>query len=346
MFLTSYNHFRAIAIVFIVTGHCIGFVNIAFDNPLEQTIRNFISGGTFLFLFISGFLFHYVFYNKFQYKKFMWKKIQNILSPYILLGALPVFFYVFMKKDIFNGFFLPTSDGLIYEYFIPTLKYYWTGAFLNAFWYIPFIMFTFLCSPLHIAFIRSGRNRQLLIILPLSLCSIFMHRPEDNLFQFQSILYFTPVYLIGIVCSINKETIYKKLKGKEIIMFLAVMSLAYLQTYSGTLGSYHKSPFEYAGIDLMFLQKIVLCLFFMVWLHRFEHVNNKFLHTLAATSFTIFFIHPFILWILNKFSYLFKTDAPWVVLFSIVISVIAVCIVIALCMRRLFPKRSRNIIGY
>jgi hypothetical protein len=346
VFLNSLNNFRALAIVFIVAGHTIGLVNIDFDNHFAQIIKILISGGTFLFVFISGFLFHHIFYKKFKYKHFMLAKAKNVLLPYLILGALPVFFYVTQQKDVFDGFFLPVGDGTLNTYIIPTLKYYWTGAFLNAYWYIPFVLIVFICSPLHALFIRTSIKPQLIIIILLSIISLFIHRPVSNLSVLQSVIYFTPVYLIGIQCSINKSNIYRFFENKEFFLLAIAVTLAVIQSYSGVIGNYHKLPFEYGGIDLMFLQKIVLSIFFMVWLHRFEDVNNKFLHTLAATSFTVFFIHPYILWVLSKYSTTFYTDYPWLVSTFLVVMIIACCITIALLMRKFLPRISRNIIGY
>jgi peptidoglycan/LPS O-acetylase OafA/YrhL len=61
MHLNSFNHFRAIAITFIVAGHCFGLTGMAITSMMEKTIANLLLGGTSLFVFISGFLFHHIF---------------------------------------------------------------------------------------------------------------------------------------------------------------------------------------------------------------------------------------------------------------------------------------------
>ena len=66
MYLNIINHFRAFEIIFIVLGHCSGLANFTFDNAYSHTFENFILGGTTFFVFISGFLFHHVFYGKFK----------------------------------------------------------------------------------------------------------------------------------------------------------------------------------------------------------------------------------------------------------------------------------------
>ena len=348
MFINSINHFRAIAIIFIVAGHSYGLAGVYFNSVSKNIAQNLIAGVTVLFVFISGFLFHYVFYKKYIFKKFITGKIKHVLLPYLVLGIFPIFYRIEFDIHFWHDFFIPNGEGVFNEYIMPVLKYYWTGRFLIAYWYIPFIMVTFLMSPLHVVFIKLNVKIQIIIITLFLITSSLLHRPIENLYVFQSVLYFFPVYLMGIVCSIYKEKIYSTLKQKEIFLLIAVIALAIIQEYIGVVGNYHKDPFAYKGIDLMIFQKIILCLFFMVWLHRFEKINNKYIHTLAATSFTIFFIHPLLFFILDitKWGMGIPADIAWVLFPFVVSIVILICIGIGLGVKKLMPKYSRYIIGY
>jgi len=49
-------------------GHLNTLSGIKFESVHENILRNIITGGTFNFVFISGFLFNSVFYNRFNYK--------------------------------------------------------------------------------------------------------------------------------------------------------------------------------------------------------------------------------------------------------------------------------------
>lgn len=226
------------------------------------------------------------------------------------------------------------------------LKYYLSGSFLPAYWYIPFIMAIFILSPLHIKYIKIGLKQQLLIILAFSIISILVHRPVDNINVAQSVLYFTPLYLIGITASINKNNIYKHLKGQELYLLFIVILLAVFQSYLGLIGNYHKPAFEYGGIDLMYFQKIALCFFFMIWLNRFERFNNKAIHILASTSFTAFFIHPFILWFLERMKLDYIKVDSWAVYIIFVGILSLICILVAKLIKKILPKYSRYLIGY
>ena len=151
---------------------------------------------------------------------------------------------------------------------------------------------------------------------------------------------------LGITASINKELIYSYLKGKDIYLFLIVILLAFYQAHLGLVDSYHKDFFEYGGIDLMYIQKLVLCFFLMIWLKRFESNHNKIIQVVADTSFAVYFIHPFILWFFNKLHVDLTVYNQWFTLIIFVLLLFIICIAIAISVKKFFPKNSRHLIGY
>ena len=77
-YLNKINYFRGIAIIFIVFGHCDSFGITRFNEnttKLAEIIIPIVHGGTAFFVFISGFLFHYIYFQNFQLKLFLIKKI-------------------------------------------------------------------------------------------------------------------------------------------------------------------------------------------------------------------------------------------------------------------------------
>lgn len=328
MYLNSFNHFRAIAIILIVAGH--SYVDIPFDTVFNNFLRNLITGGTTLFVFISGFLFHHIFYKKFEYKDFIKKKFQNVYVPYFIMGLFPLFDW--------TGFHRP----------LYTLKLHLTGGFYLAYWYIPFILAMFLISPLFIKFIKLNIKAQLLLIALGSIISIFAHRPIDNTNVFHSVIYFTPIYLLGIVCSMNKEYIYTKLKGTEIYLLIIVLGLAFIQSFYIGGGNYHKDFFVYAGIDMMFIQKAFLSVLLMVFLHRFEDFKSKTIDLIAGASFAIFFIHSYFLINLGtlKWHMNITYSHPWLIYPFYVALIVALSLLVALGVKKLLGKNSRFITGY
>lgn len=352
MQLNSFNHFRAVAILFIVAGHCYGVAGLHSTSFAEKFAMNIITGGTALFVFISGFLFHHVFFKKFQYVNFLSKRIKYIFTPYLFLSIVPIFLYVEKRPDVFGGFFLPTHNDIFNEYIVPSIEYYLTGVFLSSYWYVPFILVTFMLSPLHCLFIKARMPIQIGITCLFCIISLFIHRPVDNIDVVQSVIYFTSVYLIGILCSLYKDNIYNIFNTKEYILLGLIIFFAVMQTLFGVVGNYHKSPLVYGGVDIMFIQKIIMCLFFMILLARFETFHSKMIHTLASTSFAIFFLHPFVIWwIVKGLHQYFNIDQyvvfnSWIIYIFMVAAVILLCVIIAKMVRKMIPHYSRFIIGY
>ena len=344
--LHSINHFRALAICLIVSAHSAPICGLAFDSVLSMTIINLMVGCTSLFVFISGFLFHHIFYPRYKYGPFFSKKVSLLAVPYTLLGIFPITVLVMFFKDqaLFGGFFQPQGDGIVQQYVIPALKYYITGAFNVGYWYIPFVLLLFATSPLHVRFVHLSQRVQLSIIGIGILVACFIHRPLHSLNPFHFLVYLTPVYLLGIHASINKETLYKKLHGKEIYLFVLTLLFAFIQAYQRDYSNYYKNAFEFNGIDWMYLQKISMCYFLLIWLHRFENYQNPLLTTVANTSFAIYFLHPTLIQIkLNVPTFL---EGSWLFLFFYSGLVISICILVALSLKKLFKKYSRYLIGY
>lgn len=218
MYLNSFDYFRAVTITIIVVGHCYDISGWQIESFFDRTFANLVSGGTSLFVFISGFLFYHIFYHKFEYRSFIKKKIKNVYLPYIFLSILPICYALYVKMPYEEYFFGPT-DSLYDRILRPAFLYFWHGGIM-VYWYIPFIITIFLFSPVFIYFIRLKTQYQIVISLILSIVSAFMHRPLHNISIIQSVIYFTPVYMIGILCSMQKEYIYEKLKGKNTYFFV------------------------------------------------------------------------------------------------------------------------------
>ncbi|BCR03564.1 acyltransferase [Desulfuromonas versatilis] len=335
-FLNSLNYFRGIAIVLIVAGHCYAIAGWDIDSFGERACANLITGSTALFVFISGFLFHHLFATDFDLRRFLGKKFKDVLLPYLILSTPYIFYVVYSRGSGYH-------HGYVDQDWQAVIFYLATGRVIFAYWYIPFIILTFLLSPLHLRFIRC--RRQLPIILLFLAVSALLHRPLDDVNTLQSVLYFTPAYLLGIWCSINRARVYRLFAGREFLLLLGAVALACLQAALHTsYGNFHKAPFAWGGIDIILFQKILLCLFFLVFLKRFEGRTIKPLGFLAKASFPIFFIHPFIIdLILTRQA----SQQPWPK-FNFPLTVLAVTlgsILLAVAIRRLVPRYSRRIIG-
>jgi len=348
MYLNSISTYRGIAILLIVSAHCYSISGIHIDTTLEKVFANLIAGSTIHFIFISGFLFHHIFYQKLKTDNFFYGKVKRLLIPYTILSILPIIIKIQSEPEFWNDYLPVNGGGIVPDYIISGFLYYITGAHLVAYWYIPFALCLFLMYPIHIKFIEIKPRNQLIILGVCYMIAILIHRPVNNLAILQSVMYFTPAYLLGILCSINKTFIYAKLKGKEFLFLAAALFLAIVQAFLGRHNNYQKLPFVYDGIDLILLQKSLLCIFFMVFLYRYERSRNRFIFLLASTSFGIYFIHAYVLYTLTllKSEFEYKISYNWPAYFLIWSIIVISSMLLALLMKKIFPKYAIYITGY
>ncbi|WP_339614482.1 acyltransferase [uncultured Winogradskyella sp.] len=353
-YLNSLNHYRALAIIFIIAVHARGLADIKLDSYISRFLFNTLSGSTLNFSFISGFLFYLVLYKRYNYASFFKARVDRFLKPYLFLSILPILICLIttpmywgnsnlVEANIFNGLSL---------YLISIFKYLISGAHITAYWYIPFVMIMAVMSPLHVKFIKLNFKQQLIIFSVLLIVASFVQRPYTRTFIFQaiqSVIYFTPLYLMGMMCAIHKDKIYKLLRGKDIYLFIIVMLFVLFQTNRGDVGLYKNEFLTYSGIDTLVFKMVFVCLFFMTWLHRFEHVRSSFINSLANTSFAIYFLHVYVLKLLLTlkiyFSLSFESYSLLAYLIIIILSV-ALSMLAAIGLNKLLPNYSFMLIGY
>ena len=342
MRLHLFDNFRAIAILLVVAGHSFDH-SINSRNLGEMFFRNTILGGTTLFVFISGLFFYHIYYYKFQYKYFMLKKIKYVFLPYLMLSAIGFVFSVFYVHNLPLSLF---SFALF-------LKYLLTGDLFIGYWYIPFIMTMYLISPFFIWQIKWPLKIKIGVFGGLLCVSMLLHRPLYNINILHSVLYFLPVYMLGIICAIHKDKALDFVKNKTIyLVFCGVLvSLGQILFY-GRYGNFHKDYiFDYAGIDVMLLQKIIMCFFLLSILQKLDNTKILVFEYIASRSFAIYFLHPIILKLLEFTDLLRKIHnqhylhylSEFVVTFCVLI---ILSIVLSEIVKFILGKNSRFLIGW
>ncbi|MDO5675795.1 MAG: acyltransferase [bacterium] len=349
MYLRSLEYFRGLAIVFIVAGHCYILSEWQFPTVLERSFANVLTAGTALFVFISGFLFHHVFYPRFHYKTFMTKKLWNVLAPYLFFSLFGIT-YALTVHGPYPEFFFGPGDSWWDRLLRPALLYLLTGAEVWAYWYIPFIMIVFALSPLFILYIRASLRTRLSLFIALLLFAMFLQRPLNNLLVAQSVFFYTPVYLAGILASQNRQQLHALFDKREgwLLAGAGILALVQAYTYTGA-GSMHAPPFAWNGLDINILQKLLLSLFFMLYLYRFENKDIPLLSALAQASFAIFFIHCWIiLALIPVVQPLYKAVPlhPFPALVLNVLLVLFLSYLPAASIKRLLPNISKILIGW
>jgi fucose 4-O-acetylase-like acetyltransferase len=278
--VAEFDYLRGMAIAMIVLGHSIFLAQPVFPALLENILR----GGTGLFVFISGFFFHRVFYAHFDYRQFIAKKASSLLIPFLIISAFALF--VRMLGWWQDG--LDWQENLLNAWY--TLR---NGYILYPHWYIPFIFLTFLCSPLHLVYIRANLSVQIVVLIAFALAALLIHRPQSNSNFFQSLIYFTPYYLLGILFSQYEPQLRRWHWPLLVVSVLVIASTAIVQTYIWKhIGNYHKAAFVYEGWDLQFIQILFGCIAMLALCRHIRPWLQQHLCWLAKLSFPIFFIHP------------------------------------------------------
>lgn len=310
MKLNQFDYFRAIAILFVVFGHTAQvlldvYSNQSFANAFIYTL---IGGGTALFVFISGFFFHYVFYQKFEFKAFMLKKIKAVYIPYLILTILTfIGFYLLQETKGIDNVTNAIANDIAKEssvwYLLLLLKaHIVNGSIFIQFWYIPFIMLMFIASPVFISYIKLSTKTRISTMLLLVASSLLIQRPVDHGNTLHAFIYYLPIYLLGINCSIHRNSVNKYLNNKSAIFGFLVLILVVAQiTVFEHVGNYQKEDlFSFNGLSITLIQKILLIFFFLSFLQKYEKTENRFLKEIAASSFAIFFLHMLFLEVLLK----------------------------------------------
>ena len=357
-FLNSINYFRGIAIIIIVMTHSYGIAHWnVYRNAslLEKLFYSFNLNGSVFFVFISGYLYHHIFYPNFNYQKYLTKKAKFVLIPYLVCSALPIIYTVFDRQNewLFDVVFDSGGLGFLPDSLQdkPLLSILWfiaTGRAVYAYWFIPMVILIFLISPLVNYLIKT--QHLLKIILFLIPVSMIVHRPLHNMNPLHSLIYFLPVYLLGIYSSINRQKIIAYLKSdrqKLIVLSLAILLCLIQVLVFNVSGNFSKSFFSVTVPDINIIQKILLCFLFISVLDKLETAEINSLKQTAQTSFAIYFIHPFLLRPLTRLSRMLGNfEGSLLTLLIATLLTVTISIAIAHLIKLAFRNKSRYIIGW
>lgn len=345
-----FDTFRAIAISIIVLGHC--YFGWTKDYFFDRFFANAITGGSALFVFISGFFLHRVFFRrKVEYKTFLKKKIIAVGVPYLILSSLFLTLFWFvegrlptrsLKERLPTGFSFD-DFSTIELLFINIL----TGRHIVAYWYIPFVLALFAMTPIFYSFIRLKFWQQFSITAILFFLAAFLFwRPTAGLNPLHSVLYFTPFYLLGIIYSLKEDLVIQTVFKQKLLLFILLLLSLYVMTDLGQSGNNTKlNPFIYTGIDFMVFQKIILIILILALLKDYLSQRVSILSFVADNSFPVFFIHGWIIALLGfmGFDELVPNNLAGVlVAFLFVFSMSLLC---AALTKKILRGYSRFIIG-
>lgn len=303
--LNYINVFRGLAILLIVIGHTMQIGNQG--TWLNNIAFEVFTGGTALFIFISGFLFQHL-ADKFEYKTYLKKKWTNVILPYIITavpGIILCFTMPLAYGNPFNGLNPIEQIGIFLT----------TGRVHNVpTWYIPMICIFFLLADL---FLILERKKILYKLLPiLFLITFFVPRmvlePENLVglsysekyleyikYILNGFIHFASMYILGMYFSAYKDKIDICYKYRWLLISVMLLTSA--------VDIYFLHSFNVSNntISKIFLTLIVLgyLKFYDIPIKECSWFNNT-ADLIAKYSFSIFFIHWYIFFAFNE---IFKT---------------------------------------
>ena len=339
--LLYFDYFRGISILLVVAGHC--YYKWEITTFPEIFFTNLITGATAIFVFVSGFFFHFAFYNNFNFMKFMKSKTINVALPYLILSVTTLLAIFLLVGRLYFTIEI-SSDPVIQNVFAFFAKIA-TGRVWTPYWYVPFIMLMFLLSPLFVSFIQVSIKSQIYIVLVLLLVSSVSHRPTSNINPIHSVIYLASFYCLGIIFSELRDRILPVVRRTAWLWIGLMLLFSAISAWVGQVGNMHKmTPWQWAGFDLMVPLKLFtipamlgICLF----LERWDIRSLKFF---ANISFGLFFIHSIVGAGIKKSDIFGIPDGALgsVILF---IADVAISVLIILLIKRSLGRRSRHFIG-
>ncbi|MGQ0574129.1 MAG: acyltransferase family protein [Pseudonocardia sp.] len=344
MYLRYVHSFRAVAIVIIVAGHALVALTWPEPSRTRDVLLDLLDNGTVLFVFIAGFLFHHL-AARYEYRDYLRKKLLNVIVPYVLV-SIPAVLYTVRFTDLEGKY--PQLAGTSPLYQAGWLLVKGGATFNYSLWFVPMIALFYLAAPLLIRFVHHPRLYLVLVVLiPLSM---LMHR-SDELNTLAIALYFLPAYLAGMWASQYRDRLEPALDrywGPLGLIFLAAVAVnVVLATHHGNYYGAHPFSQEHGLIDWMFAQKLLLCFTLLALLRRLDTLVAERLRFLGDVSFTVFFVHGYVLFGVQVCYAQVGTPPPGNLLAWLLLTTGAVAGTVAgaWVVKQLTGRRSRYLIG-
>lgn len=328
------ENFRALAILCVMVCHLESIQGFGEGGRLFLFV---FGGGTTLFVFISGYLFHHTEHARFDHMAYLGRKLRYVACPYLLLSA-PVIVAGLLESRA-EAFDLSKPAYVMWSLLVG-------GSLVKTLWFIPMITVIFLLTPL---FHRLAQGPWL---LPATLAclafSLSSGRPVGSLNPFLGAAHYLGFYLLGVASSVHAARIARVADGR---LFWALV-LGGGVVLAGALAIDMSRELGPMGFDdaLGVLNTVqsgklgVLVAAFLL-IHRFLDRPSAILGHLADISFGLYFLHG----LLAAGHARFLKNVPWghplVALAVEAVVVIGLSVVLVRVSRRLLGRRSRYVVG-
>ena len=297
-YLYSIENLRGLAILLVFFTHCSSFSQ--FSPIISEFLRFIVGNATTIFVFISGFLFHYLqSKKKFKYFNFLKQKLKFVGFPYLFFITVATTLGVIFKIN--ESFSLSTLQFYLWSLMVG-------GSIVGPLWFIPMIGLYFITAPLFLILSKLPYAIFSIITFSIVFLSLFTDRPFNQYNPFLSYIHFFGFYILGVYFSTFSQFRIKLLHNYKMVFFLTIsvfisLEILYLYNYNyninqGFFASLGKFNFIHAG-------KLCMTVFLFVAFERYINHKTKYLSYFSNISFGIFFVHGFMLLIFSKLMNMF-----------------------------------------
>lgn len=341
--LVYLHAFRAVAIIFIVFGHCVRVFDWSPTPRVELFLLDLLENGTVLFVFIAGYLFEYL-SDRYEYRNYVSTKIRNVIVPYLIISIPGLVHDIVLSDPVAIWPQLAGTDWL-YQVGWFLLK---GGAGLNfPMWFIPMIALFYLAAPVFMQFVR--RPALYMLVPVFIVVSLLIHRPTHaRLDTIHQAVYYLSAYLSGMAISHFRDQIEPWLQRAWMPLAVLTCAMVVAQWRWGPFhGNYQASaPFsmEKGLIDWIFLQKTVMCLALIGFMRRWYVRRFKVVDLVADLSFPVFFVHAYFIFAATL---LFPSAPSGSILgyFALAGGVFSLSVATVVLLKRMLGTNSRWVLG-
>lgn len=342
-FLRHLHYFRGFAILNIVIVHTWQLSGSHIRNSAEDYLHYMgrakeylFHGSTLYFLFISGFLFHYLSHN-FKIKEYYKKKLMYVVTPYILISSFILLSDVFyqQKHNVdYTSFFVELFDSLR------------RGSAQVQFWYIPFIIIVFLISPI-LLYIP---EKPFTVLAVISLFIPLLGTRTGTEVTFWQFVYFLPVYILGMFTSMKYDYFKSRLEKVRYVL----LAVFFLSTIAAPLiGAHHLSFMIEINVmeSLVYIQKLSATFLILYLLLKYKRKDSKLLDMLATYSFPIFFLHVLVYFAFSNVLYspeiLQHIRGAMIIPYSIFCTGLILFLTLLICkgLKKILQNKSKYVMG-
>jgi surface polysaccharide O-acyltransferase-like enzyme len=348
-FLAYLHSFRGFAIINIAAIHAIGFATFHLDprHPVPLINELVFHNSTIYFALISGLLFTVVLKEK-GYEKFYGGKFKYVVLPYLFFTLV---FSVFVGRP---GHWFDLQPDMN-SYLKDVVRNFLFGKASFVYWYIPVLFFLYLVTPV-LDFIMNIKKWGVWAMAFIMAAPLVVRRVEltelmkGDFLSIENMIYFMGAYAVGMFLASNLEAGIEWIR-KYRFFFMAIVIVSSAAILYATLQSIDRIGALSILSALYYIQKLAIGGLVLLLLKNIGEQQPIWLHPIAKSAFTIYFLHVFFIAILfgyigpiTVFQELTKFSG---LLAGVLILVLAVALsmMVALMFRKLGGKYSRMLIG-